>query len=117
MAIRKPIAINWEGVEYKIIVNMLLIERIDDEVGIIKIMQNTADNPKIFVTAKLLYVLLNEAGLEIELEQVYDGLGSDIKNKDLKAVMKEITPMLLPQFKGIAKKKAAPKKRRKPRKK
>lgn len=116
MAIRKPIKITWEGVEYKIIVNMLLIERIDDEIGVIKIMQNTAANPKIFVTAKLLHVLLNEAGLKIELESVYDGLGSDIKTEDLKAVMKEITPMLLPQFKVVAKKKPSTKKRRKKKK-
>lgn len=115
MAIRKPIKINWEGAEYKTIVNMLLIERIDDEIGIIKIMRSTADNPKIFITARLIYILLNEAGLEVSLEQVYDGLGSDISNKDLQAVMKEITPMLLPQFNGVAKKKASPKQKRKPR--
>ena len=117
MAIRKPIKINWEGVEHKIIVNMLLIERIDDEIGIIKIMRSTADNPKIFLTAKLIYILLDESGLDIDLETVYDGLGEDISNKDLSAVMKEITPMLLPQFGGIAKKKVSPKKKRKPRKK
>ena len=117
MAIRKPIRINWEGVEHKIIVNMLLIERIDDEIGIIKIMRSTPSNPKIFLTAKLIYILLDESGLDIKLDDVYDGLGSDISNEDLQAVMSEITPMLLPNFNGIAKKKAAPKKKRKPRKK
>lgn len=113
MAIRKPIKLKWEGVEYKIIVDMLLIERVDDEIGIIKIMSSTPANPKIVVPARLIHLLLNEAGLEINLEDVYDGLGHDISNKDLKAVMKEITPMLLPQFNGIAKKKTTPKKKRK----
>jgi len=117
MGARTPIKISWEGVEYKIIVNMLLLERIDDEIGIIKIMGNNALNPKIFTTARFIHLLLDEAGLKIDLEQVYDGLGEDISNDDLKAVMKEITPMLLPQFNGIAKKKASPKKKRKPRKK
>ncbi len=131
MAIRKPIKLSWEGVEYKIIVNMLLIGRIDDEVGIIKIMRTTTANPKIFLTAQLIHILLDECGVVIDykndddeddtrpisLEDVYDGLGSDISNKDLQSVMKEITPMLLPQFNGVAKKKDSPKRRRKPRKK
>lgn len=115
--IRKPIKIKWEGAEYKTIVNMLLIERVDDEIGILKLMRMKAEDPKIFMIIKLVYILLDEAGLDITLEDVYDGMGDKADAKDLFSVLREITPMLMPNFNGIAKKKAVPRKRRKPQKK
>lgn len=117
MSNRKPIKLKWEGVEYKVIVNMLLIGRIDDEVGILKLMRMTKDNPKIVIIIQLVHILLDESGLDITLEQVYDGLGDKINPSALFSLLSEITPMLLPNLNGIAKKKATPKKKRKPSKK
>lgn len=115
--IRKPIKLTWEGAEYKTIVNMALIARIDDEIGILKLMGMKRDNPKIFIIIQLVYILLEEAGLNITLEDVYDGLGDKVESKALFSVLGEITPMLMPNFNGIAKKKAVPRKKRKPSKK
>lgn len=123
---RKPIKLNWDGVEYKTIVNMSLIARIDEEVGILKLMAIKPDNPKIFIIIQLVYILLEEAGAvvvykddkkkdctrSISLEDVYDGLGDKADPKALFSVLAEITPMLLPNFNGVAKKKAAPKKKK-----
>lgn len=117
MAIRKPIKVKWEGVEYKTIVNMLLIERIDDEVGILKLMRMKSSDPKIFIIVRLIHILLEEAGLKITVEDVWDGLGDKVDPQDLFSVMSEITPMLLPNFNGIAKKKVTPKMKRKTKKK
>ena len=118
MASRKPIKLSWEGKEYKTIVNMLLIGRIDDEIGILKLMRMEQDNPKIVIIIKLVHILLEEAGLNISLEDVYDGLGDKIDPADLFTLLSEITPMILPNFNGIAKKsdhhgrKARPRKNR-----
>lgn len=117
MNIRKPIKISWDGAEYKTIVDMVLIGRIDDEVGILKLVRMKADDPKIFIIVKLVHILLEEAGLNITIEDVWDGLGDKVDPKDLFSIMSEITPMLLPNFNGIAKKKATPRKKRKPSKK
>jgi len=117
MAIRKPIKISWEGVEQKIVVNMLLIERIDNEVGILKLLRMKPEDPKIFPIIKLLYILLDESGLDISLDDVYDGLGDKVELSALFSVLTEITPMIMPNFNGVAKKKPTPKKRRKPSKK
>lgn len=127
MNMRKPINLKWDGVEYKTIVNMSLIARIDDEIGIIKLMSMKKDNPKIFIIIQLVYILLEEAGAvvvyedkkgkkdtrSISLEDIYDGMGDKADPKALFSVLREITPMLMPNFNGIAKKKAAPRKKRK----
>lgn len=105
MAIRKPIKIKWEGVEYKIIVNMLLIERVDEEINILSLMRINPEKPPIVKICKLLYVLLDEAGADVTLEGVFDGLGDKVDPKALFSVLGEITPMLLPNFNGLAKKK------------
>lgn len=115
--IRKPIKINWKGEEFKIVVNMLLIERIDEEINILSLLRIEPKKPPIVKICKLIYVLLDEAGAGVTLDDVWDGLGDNIEAKDLFAVLSEITPMLLPNFNGLAKKKATPKKKRKPRKK
>ena len=114
---RKPIKLNWDGAEYKTIVNMALIGRIDDEIGILKLMKMKPADPKIFIIVQLVYVLLEEAGLDITLDDVWDGLGDKIDPKALFSILKEVTPMLLPNFNGIGKKKPTPKKKPKPRKK
>lgn len=114
MAIRKPIKLTWEGVEYKIIVNMLLIERIDDEINILSLMRIDPKKPPIVKVCKLIYVLLDEAGADVTFQDVWEGLGDKVDPKALFSVLGEITPMLLPNFNGITKKKpkSAKKKRK-----
>lgn len=114
---RKPIKLKWDDAEYKTIVNMALIGRIDDEVGILKLVRMKSGDPKIFIIVQLVYILLEEAGLDITLDDVWDGLGDKIDPKALFSILSEITPMLLPNFNGIGKKKPTPKKKTKPRKK
>jgi len=115
MAIRKPIKLTWDGEEYKIIVNMLLIERIDDEVNILKLISMDKDSASIVKISKFLWALLDEAGAGVSWEEVYEGLGDpdNIDKDDLYKVIQEITPMLLPQFKVVAKKKTTKRKKKK----
>lgn len=117
MAIRKPIRIDWKGEEYKIVVNMLLIERIDEEINILSLLRIDPKKPPIVKICKLIYVLLDEAGVGVTLDDVWDGLGDNIEPKALFSVLNEITPMLLPNFNGLAKKKATPRKKQKKQKK
>jgi len=111
MAIRKPIVLTWGGVDQKIIVNMQLIERIDNEVNILKLVSSNEDNVSIVKISKLIWILLEESGLEIAWDDVYQGLGDSADMDALQSVMQEITPMLLPNFKSVGKKKRSARKK------
>ena len=108
MAIRKPIELSWEGKPHKIMVTMEVIERIDDKLNILSFVKAiSGDTPPISKVSKLIYLLLEEAGVKVTWQDVYDGFGdeSKIDSGSLTALMAEILPSLLPRFNGVTKKK------------
>lgn len=117
MALRKQVKLAWQGQEYKVFITMLVIERVDDECNILKLM-GAFESGKIQLVkiSKLLYILLDEAGAEITWEEVYLGLGDPekIDQVTLFGLMGELMPMLIPSFNGPAKKKPSSTRKKKP---
>ena len=115
MAVRKPFKLSWEGVEYSIIVNMTIIDRIDEELNILSLARmSKPENVRLTKIAKLIFILLDEAGANVTYEAVYDGM-NDAGKMDQKAgfaVVGAILPQLLPSLNGVAKKKPASRKPR-----
>ena len=115
MAIRKPVKLAWNGKSKKLIVTMLVIERIQNEVGIMELTKVNADNMNFPLVSKFFYILLDEAGFDLTWDQVFDNI-FDTSNSDSRAllgVMAEIMPMFLPNFKTVIKKKTRAKTKKK----
>lgn len=116
MSIKAPINLAWEGVNYKVIVDMALIERIDDELNILSLARmNKPEDVKLTKIAKLIYILLDSAGADVDAESVYQNMAINTPDDEsMFTVVGAILPKLLPNF-NSGKKKAITRKR-KPRK-
>ena len=115
MAVRKPFKLAWEGVHYSLIINMTVIDRVDDELNILSLARMSSEKDfRITKLAKLIYILLDEAGADVSYEGVYNGMNDAAKiEKDAAfSVIGSILPQLLPSFNGVAKKKPASRKPR-----
>lgn len=70
----KTITIDWQGEETIVPVNMLLVEKVDRELNIMKLAVELVSGPEITRVAKLIYILLNHGGSELTHEEVYSRL-------------------------------------------
>lgn len=116
MAIRKPIDIGWKGEVKKLVINMLIIERVNNEIGVLNASRIDPNNLDFVKMSKLYYILLDESGAEVEWMEVYDTIykGTKKQKQAFFANYNEICQMLMPDFgTPLAKKKTKPKKKKK----
>lgn len=93
---------------------MLIGERIQNEIGLMKLAKISQEDPDFYMISKFFYILMDEAGFTVTWESVFDNM-FDVSKKDNKAllgIMADIMPMLLPNFK-TAKKKTVTRKKKK----
>ena len=109
---RKKLELNWKGVDHSLIVTMEVIDRVEDKIslGVILSRQLTGD-VRFSHVAKLISIVLNEAGAETTQEEVYEQMFSDGSTSMAQAT--EMLNYLLSAFFPESKKKdtLAPKKR------
>jgi len=75
MSINKSIKLGWDGKEYVIKINMEIIDAIEEEIDLVKLLKSVANGrPKYGQIAKLFTVLLNAAGAEVETDNVFHAL-------------------------------------------
>lgn len=109
MRLRKPFLLKWSEENYSVVISMAVIDRIDDEINILSLTRMGSESEfRITKVAKLIYILLDEAGADVTYESVYEGMSDSgkIDQSQLFSVIGEILPQLLPSFDGVAKKKA-----------
>ena len=66
MSLRKKVTLSWKGVNYPLLVTMEVIDRVDDEVNIGRLLVRELDNDaRQSHQAKFLALMLNEAGADV----------------------------------------------------
>lgn len=113
MAINRTITIEWDGKAYECRVTMVLIDRIEEELNLSKMLSTLSSGDIRFShAAKLVAFLLRDAGAEVTQEEVYQGLfaGDDgLDSREIGAVIGEIMMAIFPE--PPKKPKAKPKKK------
>ena len=91
MAIRQTYKMTWQGEEYEIKFTMSLIDLIDEQLNLMKIVQRCSSGElRITQACKLIALVLNSAGATVTSEEVFDGLGEDIDAAELGNITIEI---------------------------
>lgn len=120
MAIREPIELGWKGEKKNLVIDMLVIERVNNEIGVLNAGRVDPKNLDFVKMSKLYFILLTEVGFELEWMEVYDSIyqGTAKQKKAFFGNYNKICQMLMPDFGNpIAKKKATPKSKKKAKKK
>tara|TARA_R110002126_G_scaffold13689_3_gene58930 strand:- start:4136 stop:4450 length:315 start_codon:yes stop_codon:yes gene_type:complete len=101
---RKRLELKWHGKEYKLLVTMEVIDRVEDQVsaGVLLSRQLSGDI-RFSHVAKFISILLNEAGAETTQEGVYTDMFSDGATSIVEA--NELLSYLLASFFPPSKKK------------
>lgn len=111
MALRKPLVITWKGNVHKLIVTMAVIDRVESEINIGRILAQLQTNDIRFShVAKFVAVLLNESEVKlpdnekrvtVTQEDVYVGMfsGGDITPANLLGFMTNIISAFFPEQK------------------
>lgn len=104
MAIRKPIELGWKGKDYKLLITMEVIDRIEDEVNLTQIAnQANSGDIRFSKVAKLFAVLLDLAGASVTQEEVYQSMFSDAPTT--KQVVGILNPVMMAIFPDVSEKK------------
>lgn len=109
-SLRKPLEINWKGKVHKLIVTMDVIDKVEDQINVGRLLaQQTTGDIRFSHVAKFIAILLTEAGCEVTQEDVYIGMfsGGDITPANLLGFMTNILSAFFPE----QKKKVTPKPR------
>lgn len=78
MAINKTIKLAWEGVEYDIHITMRVIDSIEEELNLMKVVEQcTTGDVRFSHAAKLIAILLRSAGCPVTQEDVFEGIFSE----------------------------------------
>lgn len=98
MAIRKELAINWQEKEYKCLITMQVIDRIEDELNLILMMEQTRKKDVRFAkVARLFAILLNEAGADVTTDDVYQGMfGGGFDLNDVVTLLSQVFSVIFP---------------------
>ncbi len=102
MALRKPLVITWKGKDYKLIVTMDVIDRVEGQINIGRLLaQQTTGDIRFSHVAKFIAILLTEAGCETTQEDVYTGMfsGGDITPANLLGFMTSVLSAFFPEQK------------------
>ena len=100
MGKRTPISLTWEGKQYQCIVTMDVIDRLEDDLNLYKLVVQAANGDMRFSKiSKLIAALLNEGGCDVTTEQVWEGMfgAGDVSADDLIPMMETIFKAVYPQ--------------------
>jgi len=77
----KTMTLAWKGSNYTIPVTMRLVEKVDSEFNIMRmIVDMSKEIVRISESAKLVSIVLNEGGADVTPEDVYVGMGGSSTN-------------------------------------
>jgi len=115
MGMKTPIKLTWGGRDYKILVTMEVIDRLEDHLNLWKILTQTSEKDIRFSKiAKLIALLLNEGGCDTTQEKVYEGMfgQGSVSAKDLTPMLAQIFAAVYPtpKKKDVTPKSKGPKK-------
>ena len=121
MAIREPIKLSWKGKKHRLIVTMLIIQRVNSEIGLMNLSKFDPKNFDFVKISLFYYILFDECGFfsadhdnDIEWLNVYDVIFA-ASDDDKREMFKEYalhTAQFLPNLKApVAKKKTKRKKK------
>lgn len=116
MAIRKPVEFSWKGKKKKLIIDMLIIERVNNEIGITNLTKFDPDNFDFVKISKFYYIIFDECGFDAKWMDIYDiiFIADDVSKAGIAKDYFEHVKQFLPNFNAPAlKKKSIPKKRSK----
>ncbi len=112
MAMRKKLELNWQGVDYPLLVTMEVIDRVEDKISVGNILarQLTGD-VRFSHDAKFIAIVLNEAGASATQESVYEYMFSEgaVSMEETKKLLGFILSAFFPESKkkdSLAKKKS-----------
>ena len=82
MAINKTLPITWKGVDYKILITMRDVDRIEEDFNIMKFVSrlSTADM-RFSHAAKFISLVLSSGGCPVTQEEVYNHIFTDGNNE------------------------------------
>jgi hypothetical protein len=72
MAIREPIEFSWKGKKKKLVIDMLIIERVNNEIGVTNLTRFDLDNFDFVKISKFYYIIFDECGFNAEWIDIYD---------------------------------------------
>lgn len=100
MSLRREIALNWGGKEYRVTVTMAVIDRIENHVNLaVLVAQSARGDIRFSHAAKLIALLLNEGGCKVTAEEVYEGIfgGGEVSIADVVALLSNIFSAIFPE--------------------
>jgi hypothetical protein len=115
MALRKELTLNWQGKPFKLLVTMLVIDKIEDSINIGRLLaQHATGDIRFSHVARFISLLLNEAGAEVTQEEVYSGMftDGDITAANLHVFMGNVFEAFFPEPKKKEPTTTTPKKRK-----
>ena len=88
MGVNSRVELEWQGVEYPVLVTMGVIERLEEKLNLARMASDCARNDlKMSHAARLVATMLKEGGAEVEVSDVFDYMfenkgkgGADIIN-------------------------------------
>lgn len=112
MAINTELKLKWRGDDYKLKVTMEVIDRVEDQINVMRLVQQVSDGDfRMAKIAKLLSVILVEAGCDTDQEDVYLGMtgGGDVSVADVMPMLGTIWEAFYPNSKKKSTDKVKPK--------
>lgn len=100
MAMRKEISIKWKDTEYRLLVTVEVIDRLEDSINLAQLNQRARNGDIRFShVSKLIALVLREAGCKVTQEEVYESLhlNGSIKPLDLIPILNMIFDAVFPE--------------------
>lgn len=100
MAINKQITLNWKGVEYRPKITMEVIDRLEDRMNLLQMVQQVNAGDVRFSRVAILFAhLLNAAGADVTPDEIFQGMfgGDAVDEKDLGRVLGEVFSVIFPE--------------------
>ena len=113
MAMRTPLELEWKGEKFSAVVTMEVIDRLDSRVNLsMMVAQCAVGDHRMTQIAKLIALLLNEAGAEVTQEDVYTEIfAGGYEQAELLALLGVIFAAIFPEPKKSSGTSDAPKKK------
>ena len=93
MAINKTIKLSWHGVEYSTSMTMRLVEKIEEHINLgVMVQQCSVGDLRFSKAARLIELVLQDAGAYVTAEEVFEGLFSG--GEDIKGTVDAVTAIL-----------------------
>ena len=106
MSINKTLTLSWEGVDFDVNITMRLIDKIEEDINLMKMVERMSSGDVRFShAAKLVSHLLHSAGCTATQEDVFQGMfgDSDIQPNDLLELLWKIFAIIFPEPKKKSK--------------